>query len=228
MQDFSQAVFWFSKASLQGDQPAQNELADCFEFGRGVKRNLPIALGIRRKLANEGYGHAQMLLGLSYFMDGIRLDWPTGIQTNYVQAYKWMSLAAAQEYPGAEQQRNEFVAEMNSQSVAFAQRLAREFVLKPASPLLLNGVTTNISSAPLSKAKEDADKKAAEARLVSWQHIQATNGADFAQYALGVRYLKGDGVSTNRSVARHWLKSASTNEHQAAIKLLREMSSDGK
>ena len=83
MQDFSQAVFWFSKASLQGDQPAQNELADCFEFGRGVKRNLPIALGIRRKLANEGYGHAQMLLGLSYFMDGIRLDWPTGIQTNY-------------------------------------------------------------------------------------------------------------------------------------------------
>lgn len=57
-------------------------------------------------------------------------------------------------------------------------------------------------------------------RVVAHQHQQASNGYGGFQYELGRRYLKGDGVETNRILALHWLTSACTNGLSEATNLL--------
>jgi TPR repeat protein len=42
--DYEQAVFWYSRASLQGDADAQNNLGHCYSMGHGVSTNAVEAL----------------------------------------------------------------------------------------------------------------------------------------------------------------------------------------
>ena len=35
-QDYNEAVKWYRKSAEQGNAPAQNNLVDCYEYGRGV------------------------------------------------------------------------------------------------------------------------------------------------------------------------------------------------
>ena len=76
------------------------------------------------------------------------------------------------------------------------------------------------------KASKEARQKstnAAMARVVAYQHQQASNGYPSFQFELGKRYLVGDGVETNRSLAIHWLKSACTNGSSEATNLLSKL-----
>ena len=63
-------------------------------------------------------------------------------------------------------------------------------------------------------------QQAMTARVVAFQSVQASNGYSGFQIELGKRYLRGDGVETNLSLAIHWLKSACTNHESEASNLL--------
>src|ERR1041385_8704637 len=71
-------------------------------------------------------------------------------------------------------------------------------------------------------AREKADKKALE-----FQKKRAEEGSDSAQYELGIRYLKGDGVVKDEGTARHWLAMSSKSGYGPATRKLEELDKAG-
>jgi hypothetical protein len=59
--------------------------------------------------------------------------------------------------------------------------------------------------------------------LLGYQKQQAEKGDPQAQYALGIRYLTGNGVEENFILARHWLEKSSKNGNLKARAKLREL-----
>ena len=80
-----------------------------------------------RKAADQGHAGAQNNLGVMY-RDG------QGVKQDYVQAHKWLNLAAAR-YPASESEnrdksvknRDLIAAKMTPAQIAEAQKLAREW-----------------------------------------------------------------------------------------------------
>ena len=67
------------------------------------------------------------------------------------------------------------------------------------------------------------NRLAMQARAVAYQHQQASNGLGSFQVELGRRYLRGEGVETNLTLAAHWLRSACTNGESQATNLLKSL-----
>lgn len=111
----------------QGDASAQNELGGMYANGRGVKRSYIEAVKWWRRAAEQGYASAQFSLGLMY-------EKGDGVPRDYVQAHRWYLIAASR-FPSSDPVNsaiaNEFgkslAARMDPDSVAEAQRLAREW-----------------------------------------------------------------------------------------------------
>ncbi len=74
---------------------------------------------------------------------------------------------------------------------------------------------------------EQARVKAMTPRVVAYQQQQASNGAASFQLELGKRYMRGDGVETNLTIALHWLQAACTNGESQASNLLQQLKSNG-
>jgi TPR repeat protein len=73
---------------------------------------------------------------------------------------------------------------------------------------------------PVNPEKVAAQKSKTERDLLAWQKQRAEAGSDNAQYELGVRYLKGDGVDQDEKLGLKWLrKSAKAGNIQAKKKL---------
>jgi TPR repeat protein len=210
-QDFSKAFKWFSTASARKHNRAQMRLAECYTFGRGVSKNQSTADVIYLKLANEGYPQAQALMGLILFNRFLN---DKNLSTA-IQAYKWLSLASIRA-PDLARDRDQLLNHLPKQSLAYAQKLAGDF--KPVNP---GSVTV---TEPVAQQKSNTVDTNILSRLVRWQHELATNGSAYAQYELGLRYLKGDGVPTNQLLAAHWLRAASTNGNDEAAKALNALS----
>lgn len=68
-----------------------------------------------------------------------------------------------------------------------------------------------------------ATKEEVARNTLEFQKKRAEAGAAHAQYDLGVRYLKGDGVDKNIGLARKWLNAAAKNGHPQASKKLEEL-----
>ena len=110
--DEAEAVKWFSKAAQQGNAYAEYSLGVVYFCGRGVAKDISTALKWWRRAAENGSAHAQHNLGVSYERgEGV-------IAQNYVEAYMWMKLAAAQGYEGASKNCEEIVLKMNAEQIA--------------------------------------------------------------------------------------------------------------
>lgn len=64
--------------------------------------------------------------------------------------------------------------------------------------------------------------KVAEAKLQSDLSL-SSNGVAFAQHALGLRYLTGDGVATNKEQGVLWLEKAAAQGYKDAVEKLKEL-----
>ena len=73
--------------------------------------------------AQRGEGKAQLNLGVMYY-EG------EGVDRDYVQAYKWFSLAAGQGTEAAKKNMGLLEARLTGEQIAEAQRLAREFIAR--------------------------------------------------------------------------------------------------
>jgi hypothetical protein len=76
---------------------------------------------------------------------------------------------------------------------------------------------------PPDPEKVRAAKEAAVRRTVEFQKKRASEGSQSAQYELGVRYLKGDGVEKDEAAGRKWLESSAKTGYSPAIKKLQEL-----
>jgi uncharacterized protein len=113
--DDSEAAKWFRKAAKQGDPATQFNLGMMYASGQGVPQDNSEAVEWFRKAAEQGNADAQNALG-NY----------VGRSKDYVQAYMWLSLAAAQD--------NAYVKSfdavktyMTSEQIAEGQRRAQEW-----------------------------------------------------------------------------------------------------
>ena len=54
MQDYTQAVHWYTKSAEQGVADAQFNLGNCYENGEGVKKSYAMAVHCYTKAAEQG------------------------------------------------------------------------------------------------------------------------------------------------------------------------------
>lgn len=122
---------------------AEGAVAGALEDGYSALKdgNYANALQLFRPLADEGHVGARKAIaiindyclkadkgnGLAQFTLGFIYERGLGLPQDYLRAYMWFSLAAAQGTKGAEEWRERLAAHMGPAQIAEAQRLAREW-----------------------------------------------------------------------------------------------------
>ena len=131
--DWIEAERWYRKAAEQGNAEAQIALGNMhYRCGREIislcASAAPVypdyteAVKWYRKAAEQSDAIAQLYLGRMYVAG-------QGVPQDYVLAYKWLNLAAAQR-SNFTQERDLVAAKMTPSQIAEAQRLAREWTPK--------------------------------------------------------------------------------------------------
>ena len=119
--DYAEAIEWIRKAAEQGNGDAQHELGVIYEIAQGVpqdsrRSSQMVSQGCRARRCRL----AECNLGMMY-SDG------DGVPQDYVEAYKWYNLAAAQGDTDAIKNRDIIVADsMTPEQIAEAQQLSRD------------------------------------------------------------------------------------------------------
>lgn len=119
-QDYKKAVEWYRKAAVQNSANAQSNLGVMYAYGQGVPQDEEEAASWYRKAAEQGNAAAQFNLGVMY-ANG------QGVQQDLVQAYNWFTLAEASVGEEAAKNRKMIEADMTSQQIEEAQKLALEW-----------------------------------------------------------------------------------------------------
>jgi S1-C subfamily serine protease len=147
------AVKWYRKAAEQGHLPAQRALGHAYCFGDGVEKDDEEAIKWFYKAASAGYAPAQSSLGCMHSQWGAGIEAANwflraatqgdkhaqyflgqaykdgfGVPQDYVEAYKWFNLSAADGYEEAAEDRATLTVEMTREQIALGQHLAAIFV----------------------------------------------------------------------------------------------------
>jgi len=113
------------------------------------------------------------------------------VTKDYVEAYKWLSLGAAQGNANARGCKAELAGQMTPEQIAKGARLAREF----------NPISAPNSGTSPAKPNETG-RELIEIRA------KAENGDAQAQFNLGDRYRTGEGVAKDAPEAVKWYRKA--------------------
>lgn len=133
VQDFEKAAEWYLKAAGQGHCVAQFNLGLMYGQGQGVRRSEAAAGMWLGKAAESGHAGAQYHSGVRQHRASKSCQ-PPGASESRIEAFKWLELAVAQGYRGAESAR-EFVAlGMTQGEVDEGGRRASSFVVGRATP----------------------------------------------------------------------------------------------
>lgn len=108
VQDLAQAAEWYRKAAGQGHSGAQFNLGLMYGQGRGVLRNEAAAVSYLRQAAESGHPGAQYHVGVKLYRAS-KAERRSAASESRIEAFKWLLLAVAQTYRGADSAR-EFVA----------------------------------------------------------------------------------------------------------------------
>jgi TPR repeat protein len=87
---------------------------------------------------------------------------------------------------------------------------------------------TTIVIIPQEKPITKAEKAKRDRKTFEFHYTQAEAGRDFAQYEMGLRYLKGDGVAQDLAEARRWFTLAAEQNYTLAIRKLAELDAAAK
>jgi TPR repeat protein len=116
---------WIRKAAEQGDSFAQYHLGSLLNgLGQALPTNPFESFTWWLKSAEGGFAVAQNNVGYLYEQGEI-------IGQDYVEAHKWMSLAAAQGYEGADEHSNAMALKMSAEQREESQRRIEAFKIRP-------------------------------------------------------------------------------------------------
>jgi len=194
--DFSTAK---SRAD-SGDIDGILRLAEMYENGDGVKKDLGKAAKLHRKAAEQGSARAQCLVGLDY-ADGL------GVKVDKSQAMMWLRRSAAQGWASAQFDLGMCYAmgsvpNKSASDAVVWYRKAAEQGLPDAECALGNCYLEGVG---LPKDIPDG---------VMWVRRAAEKGFAPAQQALGICYTKGRGVPKDLVQAYKWLDLAASKDDQ--------------
>lgn len=116
------AVTWYRRMALQGNSGAQFGLAIMYANGWwGMPQDHAEAAKWYRRAADQGVAAAQFDLSVMY-ANG------RGVPRNYVAAYMWCSLAAAQGHAMAAANRDAMAMQLTPAEITKAGRMVREWL----------------------------------------------------------------------------------------------------
>lgn len=82
--------------------------------------------------------------------------------------------------------------------------------------------------APVDPEKEKAKQAEALKKTIEFQKKRAEEGSPSAQYELGMRYLKGDGLDKDVETGRKWIEKSAAQDYSLAKKKLEELNEEKK
>jgi Ca2+/Na+ antiporter len=106
----AEAVKWYRMAAEQGHALAQNDLAYCYNRGRGVPEDKEEGIRWYRQAAEQGNAMAQCNLGHCYYNGD-------GVDKDRTEALKWYRKAAEQGYAAAQRMVRVIAAEKDSPTI---------------------------------------------------------------------------------------------------------------
>ena len=131
-QDFAEAAKWYRMAAVQDCADAQNKLVVGIQSGRivpldsdeewkwYVRQDMSRVVKSSRKGAERGEAAEQFLLGLCYEIG-------KGVPQDFIEAYKWIKLAAAQDHEKFAKHLASLSSTMTREQIQEGERRFREF-----------------------------------------------------------------------------------------------------
>lgn len=124
--DYAQALEWYQKAADQNHRLAQFNLGQMFAHGQGMPKSDSMAIMWIRRAAEGGDAGAQFDMGERYArasVHGSEMD----VAESRVEAYKWFTLAAAQNYHNALLRSDSATMRMTREEVGEGNRRVKSF-----------------------------------------------------------------------------------------------------
>jgi len=121
LQDYKEAVKWYTKSAEQGDAYAQYNLGLMYKDGQGVLQDYKEAVKWYTKSAEQGIALAQLNLGVMYYLG-------RGAPQDYVMAHMYFNIAAVSGGKEAIKFRGIVKKDMTTSQIERAQDLAREWM----------------------------------------------------------------------------------------------------
>lgn len=150
--DYKQAYYWLLKAAQQSDVNAQLVLSNMYLYGQGVQEDEEQGKMWLLKSAKQGNSNAQYTLAEIYYEEddfNLAKNWfeksavqedklaqtklgemffkGQGTSQDYLQAYKWLSLAADRGYKRAIKKRTEIEREMSVAQIEEGKKIVEKW-----------------------------------------------------------------------------------------------------
>jgi uncharacterized protein len=205
-QDYAKAVRYFKRSAEQGFAPGQNNYAWMLIRGDGIERNYKQGFKWYKLAAEQGVATAQFIVGLAYYFG----DWSSIAKQNFQEAAQWLRLSANQGNPNAQFYLGQIyhqggVLERGQQNEFEWRKISdKDRIAEKQLPLWLGGNTENEVAQDFGEA-------------LKWYQLAADQDNLDAQFALGLMYLKGQGVPKDLEEGMEWIESASEHDHPAAL-----------
>jgi TPR repeat protein len=119
LQDYKEAVKWYTLAAEQGYARAQFLLAINYYVGEGVLQDYEEAVKWYTLAAEQGHVQAQFHLGSRYALG-------RGALQDNIMAHMWINIASANGYEGSGSTRDQIAKKMTPAAIEKAQAMARE------------------------------------------------------------------------------------------------------
>ena len=210
--DYKEAVHWFNLSANQGNADAILRLAECYELGNGVEKNVEKAIALYQKVANQGRVDAMYLLAQCYekegYMDNALLLYAT-ISAN-PDAHPYYKMEAEK---FGQRMRERYSTNPSTNTTGSTAAKPQRSDSPAAKP------TTTAASTSAAKPQKTAEPKQEKADTPRTLPAEPRVAAD--QYELATRYHRGTaGMSKDMKQAIRWYTRAA---NQGSVEAMLEL-----
>ena len=196
LQDYSKSFEWFEKGAEQGNEFAQINLGNCYYYGEGAKQDYTKAVEWYIKAAEQGNPEAQYQLGVCY-IGGY------GITQDYHKSIEWFTKAAEQGHEAAKNNLRELTEKASPhKAVDVPRQNERKYYFIFAFLLIL--FISFIAFLIIYNSNDVSETEELPIYYSEELFREADLGNAEAQYALGLCYYEGSGISEDHSKAAEW------------------------
>lgn len=209
-QDYTQAVVWYRKAAEHGDDNGQFDLAEMYNYGKGVEEDDAEAMKWYRKAAEQDYFSAYSSMGYHYY-------YGLGVSVDREEAVTWFK-KDVENGTLADDISLFYLGHCYLYGVG-TDRAEKEAVklFKLAANPGFSDTGHASSQYYLGLCYESGMGVSIDyAEAVKWYRLAAEQGDEEAQFSVGMIYMNGQGVAQDFSEAEKWLRLASEQNHEVA------------
>lgn len=245
IKNYKEAIIWYELASSYDNTYASYMLACYYNDGLGVEKNYNKAFECFKKSASKGHAISAYYLG-NYYLRG------QGVQENYSEALKYLEYAADKGIVSAIKlvgnlYLDETRKEGNYQKALKYLKASHEQGDKTAAGVIAVlysqglGTERDVNEAlrwrfiAVNNGDNDAKMYLGDSyyygmgtsinypEAFKWYKSAVDSGNQKAMYSLGYCYYYGMGTSADEEVGLNYIKKAAANNHEAAIRLLKQI-----